>query len=603
MLFIGSQIMQFSQLCVLVPLLFAISPVSVRAAFHPSEKNLNLSRILVQNITSEENSIWKNAALGSLAIALAEIGDRDRLVEIVNAIENPDVRRQILAELGLRLAKKGEIEFARNLLENERNIRLFAEIFRNLIAEENTDRAWEWVQLANGEDNRILLLFVEAAIANQQYDRAWEILQTLDSELLRSISLRGLAFGFAEGGRGDRILEIVDILENNETKQDFTLLAALALAENGQPKQALDIVPRLERDINRVHALGAIGLKFIENGERDRGERQFDRLRALLPKLEANAQTNSVLSNLSTYLARGEEFSLALELSDRISNPSTKTETLFYIARSLGEAGKFSRAIELTLEIDVSGLRENVLQQVAINLAKHDRSDRALSLLRSFTNTDETLKDIATILAEKEQFDRALDVAENIQSMELKTITLGAIAFHLHHNQRLETARAILQQTFQLWDTLSDPTTKDTLLGLIVIPFVESEFYDLSLELLQKTNNLTEKKNTLRDATYTVAETGKHEESLKFIALMEDEIEQIGALIFLAVQLDLRERKEDAIATLAEALELSETLQNPERKALLLSSIATQFAELGRSQKASEIIDRVLEIIGNIKQY
>ncbi|MBP0016779.1 MAG: hypothetical protein J7647_04390 [Cyanobacteria bacterium SBLK] len=588
--------MQISRIVLVASLLFFSTPKAIALPI-ASANNLNRPIRLVQNIASEEDSIWKNAALGSLAIALAEVGDRDRLVEIFNRIDNPDVRGQILVELGLRSIEKGDIKFASSLLENERDIRLFSEIFRNLIAEENTDRAWDLVQLTNGEDNRILLLFVEAAIANQKYDRAWEILQTLDSDILQLISWRGLAFGFAELGRGDRILEIVDRVEENETKQDFTLLAALALAEDDRPQQALDIVPRLERDINRVHALGAIGLKFIENGARDRGEKQFDRLRELLPQLEANGQTNSVLSNLSTYLARGGEFTLALELSDRISTPSTKTEALFYIARSLGEAGEFSRALDLSLAIDVSGLRENSIQQIAVNLAKNNQSDRALSILQPLTNTDETLKEIATILAEQEQFDRALEVAENIQSTELKTIALGAIAFHLHQNQNSATARAILQQTFQLWETFVDPMSKDTLLGLIVLPFVESEFYDLSLELLHKTNNLLEKNNTLRDAIYTVAETGKRQESLQFIALMEDEIEQIGALIFLAVQLDRQNRQEDAIVTLVDALERSQNLPNPEQKALLLSSIATQFAELGRSRKASEIIDRVLELL------
>ncbi|MEM9539011.1 MAG: hypothetical protein AAGA60_05800 [Cyanobacteria bacterium P01_E01_bin.42] len=588
---------QVSRILLLTSLLFACTPKAMANAIAPAVKDFNSQIFLAQTITPEASSIWKNAALGSLAIALAEVGDRDRLVEILNEIANPDVRGQILAELGFRLVKKGELELAETLLAGEGNIRLLAGIFHNLIAEKYTERAWEWVQLKNGEDNRILFIFVEAAIANQEYDRAWEILQTLDVEILRAINWRNLAFGFAEQGKSDRILEIVEILENNETKQDFTLLAALALAENNQPRPALNIVSRLERNINRVHALGAIGLKFIENGDRDRGEELFDRLRELLPKLEANAQTNSVLSNLSTYLARGGEFALALELSDRISNPSAKNEALFYIARSFGEAKKFARALELSSEINVSGLRENVIQQVAVNLAQNNQSDRALSLLRSLTDTNETFKDIATILAEKEQFDLALEVADRIQIVELKTVTLGAIAFHLYQNQRQETAREILQQTFQLWETLADPATKDTLLGLIVLPFVESEFYDLALELLQKTNTLTERQNTLRDTAYTVAETGKRKDSLQFITLMGDEIEKIGALIFLALQLDRQGHVEDAIATLAEALELSETLPNPEQKALLLSSIATQFAELGRSQQASEIIDRVLELL------
>ncbi|MGK7924175.1 MAG: tetratricopeptide repeat protein [Spirulina sp.] len=591
--------MQFSRIFVLASLLLAISPHAVSATVDRSENLLKSPKtlFLAQNIASEEEPIWKNAALGSLAIALVEVGDRDRLAEIVSKIEDPDVREQILSELGLRLAKKGEIELAWDFLEQERDLSFLAEIFRNLIFEKQTDRAWELVKLSNGEDNHILLLFVNAAIANQKYDRAWEILRDLEPDLLESISLRGLAFGFAEQGKSDRLREIIAVVDSDRDRQDLLLLMALSLAENGKPKRALDIVPRLERTIDKIHALGVIGFKFREIGDRDRGEKQFDRLRRLLSELELNAQTNAVFNNLSTYLARGGEFDRALELSAHISDSSTRTEALFYIARYLGEAGELARALELVPEIEFSGLRETILEQVAVNLAKNGKSDRALALIRSFADSDETLKNIATVLAENEQFDRALEIVTDIRRTELRIVTLGAIAFHLHQNKRLETARETLAQALELWETLEQATLKDSLLGLIVLPFVEIEAYDLALELLQNAVNLDEKSNSLRDATYTVAETGNREESLKFINLMENEIEKIGAFIFLAVQLDRQEQKKDAIATLTKALKLTETLSNPEQKALLLSSIATQFAELGQAQQAMEIIDRVVELL------
>ncbi|MEA5469676.1 hypothetical protein [Spirulina sp. 06S082] len=560
--------------------------------------NIHLTK-LAQNVTDEEELIWKNAALGSLSIALLEIGDRDRSIEIFRSIEDRFLQQQTLSELVLRLIRKGDVKVALELIRtfSDGDPAFLSDIFRNLIAEDRGDRAWEIVQLINSDDRQILLLFLQAAIANEDYDRAWDIIRDRQRELLPYINLKGMALGFAKQGKSDRILEIMTVLESDRDRQDLTLLVALTLTEQGELKQALEVVKRLESPLGQVEALGAIGLKYMAMGEGDRGEKEFDRLKELLPQLEPNEATDAVFKNLASSLARGEEFDLALQLSDRLSNPSLKPETLFYIARYLGEAKQFDRALEITENIDIPELQETAIQEISINLAENGDSDRALKLIQSFSNRDKTLNNIATILAEKEQFDRALKITEEIQETEIKIVTLGAIALQLQQNKQLETASKIREQTLQLWDNLNDSSTKDSLLSLIVLPFLEIEAYDIALEMLQRSPNLEDKSNTLRDVTYTLAEAGKMTESLEFIALVGNEIEKIGTFIFLAIQLDRQDRQADAIISLTHALELVGTLEKKEQKALLLSSIATQLAEIGRSQQATEITDDVLKLL------
>lgn len=554
---------------------------------------------LAQSVTSEEELIWKNAALGSLSIALLEIGDRDRSLETFRKIDDRLVQQQTLSELVLRLTKTGEVKLAWDLLRtfSEGDPTVLSDIFRKLIAEDRSDRAWEIVQFSNSDNNQILLLFLQATIANKDYDRAWDIIRDRQTELLPYINLRGLALGFAEQGNSDRIAEIITVLDSDGDRQDLTLLLALTLAEQGAPQEALEVVKRLERPLDIVQGLGFIGLKFMEMGEGDRGEKAFDRLTELLPQLARDEQTDSVFKNLASSLARGEEFDLALKLSDRLSNPSLKTETLFYIARYLGEAKQFDRALEITQNIDVSGLQEIAIREIAINLAENGDSDRALNLIQPFSDRDETLKNIATILAEQEQFDRALEITEEIQTTEIKIVTLGMISLQLQQKKQQETASKIREQTLQLWDNLNDSSRKDSLLSLIVLPFLEIEAYDIALEMLQRSPNLEDKSNTLRDVTYALAEAGKIAESLEFIALIGNEIEKIGVLIFLAIQLDRQDRKPEAIESLTHAIKITERLEEKEQKALLLSSIATQLAELGRSQQATEITDRVLDLL------
>ncbi|WP_204104204.1 MULTISPECIES: hypothetical protein [Spirulina sp. CCY15215] len=593
----------FVSILFLFPLNFPLNAVGL--AREKSEQlfkdftNNTPSTKLAQNVTSEEELIWKNGALGSLSIALLEIGDRDRSLDIFRSIEDPFLQKQTLSELVLRLTRKGEVKLALDLLQTFSlgDTTLLAGIFRSLMVEDNGDRAWEIVQLMNSDDKQILLLFLQAAIDNNDYDRAWEIIRDRQTELLPYINLRGMALGFAEQGNSDRIAEIITVLDNDGDRQDLTLLVALTLTEQGELEQALEVVERLESPLDRVEALGLIGLKYIAMGEGDRGEKEFDRLNKLLPQLEANQETDAVFKNLASSLARGEEFDLALKLSDRISNPSLKTETLFYISRYLGEAKQFDRALEITQNIDVSGLQEIAIREIAINLAENGDSDRALKLIQSFSDRDETLKNIATTLAEKEQFDRALKISEEIQGTEFKILTLSAIALQLQQKGQLETAPKIREQTLQLWDNLTESSRKDYLLSLIVLPFLEIEAYDIALEMLQRSPNVEDKTNTLRDVTYTLAEAGKMTESLEFIALVGNEIEKIGVLIFLAIQLDHQDRKPEAIMSLTNALSIAGTLEKKDQKALLLSSIATRLAELGRSQQAKEITDEVLKLL------
>lgn len=243
----------------------------------------------------------------------------------------------------------------------------------------------------DGERDDALLFVVKAFVQAGKPDQAFKFAEKIGVKSKKFIALENIAKAFAQAGKLDQALKIAEMVviadgENYSKRPEYLIMVAINLAESGKVDQAqdlifqtLEMVETLEdiADTERTNILGWAAIAFAKTGD-------FKQALTVIMKIKEDYKIADACKKIaSTFSERGDVYtyeksiSLALEIANLIKIKYSRDSALADIAIVLAEAGEIDRAIEIVKTIPQP---EIPLKHIAIALAKSNKIKKAIEI-------------------------------------------------------------------------------------------------------------------------------------------------------------------------------------------------------------------------------
>lgn len=388
--------------------LSAVAWALAQAGKHESAAEV-ADRVLMLTETIKEAESFKLAmigALSSMAQALAQSGAKGKAVEVANralatveVVEDMDYNKaQAVHWVVPALARADEFDRAialakefknkesklaaltasvwasSQLVDREKLAKVATEALATLRGIEDRDKAW-----ALGTITLLLALCGEkkkaAAVANQ----ALAAVKAIKSQLEQAEVLRGMVDALVQVGKLDRLLRLVETIENKSPKALMLVTVALSMIKAGKQEKALEIA-------NQALSIADTVEETIEDFI------QGDDFFLFLTKVY-------LLASIAVVLARAGDTSKAVEVANRALAAMHRYE------RDIGMIGEQEHSIGMI------GEQEHSLVLIAEALAeagKFDEALAALEMIRSERGKGDALSTVTPILLQSDHRERAL---------------------------------------------------------------------------------------------------------------------------------------------------------------------------------------------------
>ena len=197
---------------------------------------------------------------------------------------------------------------------------------------------------------------------------------------------------------------------------------------------------------------------------------------------------------------------------------------------------------------------------------------------------DEVVSIIAARYAKREFIDHAIDLAEIISDPYTRDNTFAEIA-------AASIAAGTSDYAGELLEMIDDPGVRSLAIEEMAVKYAELGVHEKSLDLLSELDDAdpTLRRLALLDSSFS----DRSVELASSISAPDLRTGTLGQLVTAARRAD---RHSEAGELLAESLRVAEEIEFSQDRIYALVGIASQYAEIGDTDRASEILSRALEL-------
>jgi tetratricopeptide (TPR) repeat protein len=508
------------------------------------------------------------------------------------------------------------------------------------------------------------------------FDRALEMAEKIPETNVKVDVLSEVAVKLSQAGQKkrssqifDQVIKLVlrDVKESND-QEEALRNTCIKLAQAGFSNKALDLGKTLPSNLRKAQAFNEISLILTEEGQRQQGQKVLQQAlqyaRRMTEKYTYSYQSNGscanykyeVLSKIAANLSFQAQLDKALQVAKGISGCSSANEEsgedyqawaflgilnhlrkvtdvkqtwnasqkiMFVhekaiiwsdIAVKMADIGEIPFALsigkklatDITISSQVDALtiktfvsRENSLAKIAIKLAQKQQFDAAMEIARTMTENSQflpelfqsfspktsVLVEIVQQMAAGRKAPQALQLANNISDSTTKTLAQIAIAQELQKGGQQNLAAQILQDlSLPTRPTKTDDYQGYQPLSQVAVALVRAKQVERAIQIANSIQNSLAKESTLTDIAIQLADFGETQQALNLIKNLEGEGSKTSVYRKVAAKL-LEQGK------LEQALQIATSQKEPDIE--IISKLAEKFAAVGKKEQAIKTAETI----------
>jgi tetratricopeptide (TPR) repeat protein len=329
------------------------------------------------------------AALETLAMELAAVGQIDRAFETVVAIDNPYRRSEAQAAIAVSVARSGDIRSA---------IRTSSRIATDYWFKSDQNK----LKVASGLVSR-----------SGDFDNYWFF------EALVAIAVLQAQSGDIRGA-----LQTAKSIPDLGSRSRATAQIAVEQAKAGTPEAALITASRVEAAYGDGDAMTAIAEALAATGDFDGA---LDMARTLA---QAYGNPDALVAVALQQALQGQA-EAGLATAQSIDNLGSREQGFVAIAGALFDSGQVDEALTILPRIADAGDRFAVIQSAVVRLAQQGEDAQALDIATRFSDPrdmDEAVVAIALEQAKAGRITTAIATAQGLGDAMYRAIALAGIA-------------------------------------------------------------------------------------------------------------------------------------------------------------------------------
>ncbi len=210
---------------------------------------------------------------------------------------------------------------------------------------------------------------------------------------------------------------------------------------------------------------------------------------------------------------------------------------------------------------------------------------RVTETVKNADGFDELSAGIALRYADREDYDRAVEIADTINDPYMREKTVADIA--------VKGSRASHEEyAFELLGSLEDLSHESTAATVIAIDHADAGRYDRAVEIA---SNLDDNTTLLAEIAIKCAAAGDAEKGLQIAETVDDPLHSALALTRIADAEIKAGHNDSASEVLEQALDETNDIDSADERATTRAEIALRFADLGRPEDAAGALAQAME--------
>jgi tetratricopeptide (TPR) repeat protein len=487
------------------------------------------------------------------------------------------------------------------------------------------------------------------------FDRAVQIAQKISSIKGKILALSDIAAKLGQAGQKKQSLEIFDQVSKlaNKTSEDFSeydkeeVLGDITIkkAQGGFINNALESGKKLPSNLLKAQVFNEISLVLIERGQRKEANIVLQQALEYVKKItdkdnyyyESNGSCanykHEVLSKIATNLSLQAQLDKALQVAKGIrgcfsangeSTQDYQAWAFLGILNNLRKSEAVKETWNAAQKIQASHEKATIWSAIAVKMADLGDTEFALligkklgveippiteansgSSVGEFFTRENRLADIGIKLAQKQQFDGAMEIAQTMTANDSKlsgflrdyfpspspkTIVLIEIA-------KNQAVAGKVSQALELANTIPDSTYKTVAQIAIAHQLQKSRQQTQAKQILQ---NLSLPKPPAKPDEFNAYESHRQ------IAIALVKAKQLEMAVKLINSIEKKSEKESIFNDIAnelanlgqiqQALNLAKNIESPGYKTSLNNKVAIKLLETGKLEQVLEIINSDKEV-------
>lgn len=418
---------------------------------------------------------------------LLEANQPDRALQVVQVVFDDFSRDMLLTEIGVKLARTGQIDQALQItpkLQQFGKEAILFEVIEQLLKAKQIDRALQVAQSLPPDSSQGFKLsqIAEKLAQAGQIDRALQVARGIQRDRIgRAVALANIGVAVAESGQLDRALQIAAEVPLDDLKLNVQAEVAAQRIKTGQIDQALKQIRQIQSLASRSHVLSRVAKPLLDAKQPARAESVLAEALKLAQGLKNPQEKAQALRSVAIAQARIGQYRAAGPLAQTISNAGVKRQTFRRLTEIALKEKQFHAVLDLTAFVPDTSLKAEMLLKVVNAFVQAKQYDRALEVLAQIDNrweiaqTDFNYTEIWSGMAVKAEVmaaitlklveaglpEQAVLVAQQVPADTNKAIVLATLAVRLTQSGQRDRAESLFTQAIKLART-GNLTTGET---------------------------------------------------------------------------------------------------------------------------------------------
>ncbi len=320
----------------------------------------------------------------------------------------------------------------------------------------------------------------------------------------------------------------------------------------------------------------------------------------LAEKIASSDARGAAMENIIPHVIETGDVDRAAELADSVDDAYVRDRMLAAVVSKCAAIDDDDYALQLIDAIDEHSSRNTAREQMALQKAKKGEFEKAFAAAEGLDHTAEVLAGIAVFQAEKGFAAEANKTLERIDFNNAKVDALQTIAVHHLREKNVIMAGETLEKAALIADEVE--FTEDKIRAFLGVAglFNEANLRDRAIEMYAKASDFVEgldgvhKDNLFVAAALGFMRSGSIDLADRTLDLVTDKTQISDCLIGFSQIFRLEKDFEESLEALDEAYAIikSQTekeIRSTQARNQLIGTIATEFAELGKFERAIEI--------------
>ena len=475
----------------------------------------------------------------------------------------------------------------------------------------------------------VALEYAQQTQLEQALATAQSIETRQDTIEIKARVLAEIGSKYVQAGKQDKAAQVfaqavqtVQMGENTDYQLWQLSEVIIKYAQTGQPDAALQLVPKITSDgYAKARALAAIALSYAKAGQQAKASQALSQTLATIAATSDAYQKSDARREAIDNFVKAKRFDLASLVAQAIEDEYSRADRLRDIAVQAADAGLTDLAVQMVQVIETKffGHTNAVLHGVALAHAKTGQYDKALQLARTLDKRTvypaKALAAIATRLFKAGQpqrasglFTQAVQAANAIEDINAKIPALGAVALEYANTKQLKQASQTVSQAVQVAQTIEAGNIQGAALRLTAEEFISAQYYDLAFQVAQAMKEEYERSSIVEAILVRSMQEEQHAKAYQLINSLLTPEQKARWLIAIARKYIQMGNIEGASELLAQALQVTRTIEGPESKTLVfgtepqltvveddsdrgsfLEAIALEYAKAGQHAQAQQV--------------